>query len=117
VKVINVTKDHYEFQFDGLIYQMAPGVPYDLPEPIARHAIRRSQILSSEGETIGMKVSPLSSLDPKKIRQLARYRCPLSDTDECDQGPFKSLDEMRAHFETHLAKPEDFDLAASAKKR
>ena len=118
MKIINVTKDLFEFQFDSLIYQMAPGVPYDLPDPVARHAIRRSQILSNEGETLGLKVAALSSLDPKKIRELARYRCPLNDTNECEEGPFKSLQEMRTHFETHLPpKSEDFDLAASTKKR
>jgi hypothetical protein len=118
VKVINVTKDPYEFQFDSIIYQMPPGVPFDWPEPIARHAIRRSQILSPEGETIGMRVVTVGSLDAKKIRELARYRCPLADTGECTEGPFKGLAEMRAHFETHLPqKGETEDLLAVGKKR
>jgi hypothetical protein len=118
VKVINVTKDNYEFQHDATIYTMPPGVPFDWPDPVARHAIRRSQILSNEGETIGMRVVPVGSLDAKKIRELARYRCPLADTGECSEGPFKGLAEMKAHFETHLSqRGETEDLLAAGKKR
>lgn len=118
MKVLNITKDPFEFQHDGIIYSMPPGVPFDWPEPVARHAIRRSQILSEEGETIGMRVVSVGSLDAKKIRELARYRCPLADTGECSEGPFKGLQEMRTHFETHLPqRGEAEDLLSTAKKR
>jgi hypothetical protein len=118
MKVINVSKEVYEFQYDSIIYTMPPGLPFDYPEPIARHSIRRSQILSPEGETIGMKVVTVGSLDPKKIRELARYRCPLADTGECNEGPLKGLQEMRTHFESHLPqKGEQEDLLAAGKKR
>ncbi len=115
-KIINVSKEPYEWQFDGKIYgPIAPGEIVDMPDEIANHAVKRSVVLDHDpdsmtvGDPIDTKVKYLSELSKDQIKEITLYPCSLVQSGQCSVKPFKTMDELRKHMESHwgpVAKPQ-----------
>jgi hypothetical protein len=105
-RIVNTSDKPYEFCFDACVYgPYAPGQVIELPNEIAAHGVRRSQILDEIGNTVGFKCEFLNDLknDKERMENLLVYDCPLKMSDQCNVGSFKSLDDLRSHLETHWA--------------
>jgi hypothetical protein len=119
VRIVNTSDRPFEFSFDSVVYgPYQPGTIIDLPHEVATHGIKRSQELDEMGNVLGFRMQSIEEAksDPEKFKNLLIYTCPFAMSDQCNAKPFKSVDELKKHMETHWAKapePED-DLFGSA---
>lgn len=101
MKIVNTSDKEYEFTYDSMIFgPYAPGEIVDLPDDIARHAIRRSAVNDDAGQHVEYRVSPIGAVDRKRLREMAVIPCPYADIEGC-KAVFKAKDDLRAHLETH----------------
>lgn len=119
-RIVNTSKEVFEFQFNGQVFgPYAPGEPVDLPYEVAMHGIKRSQYLDEMGNPLGFRMALLdeAKLDPQIAKRLLVYECPMVKAGECSAKPFKSVDELRAHMESHwAADAKKADLLAQAEE-
>jgi hypothetical protein len=115
VKIINKSDKPFDFTFDSGNYgPYLPGEVVDLPDEIAAHAVKRSEILDPDfGDTIGFQMSYLSDLSQEEIRKHVLYPCPFIQSNQCNAKSFKTPDELRAHLETHWGAPTNGKPAAN----
>jgi hypothetical protein len=113
VRIVNTSDRPFEFSFDSVVYgPYQPGTIIDLPHEVATHGIKRSQELDEMGNVLGFRMQSIEEAksDPEKFKNLLVYNCPFGMSDQCNAKPFKSVDELKKHMETHWAKapePED----------
>ena len=107
MKIINVSDKPYEFTFDSKNFPaIPPGGIAEYPDPIALHAIKRSIIYDEYGDLAGFKVTDIRNVPEDKVRLMAKFTCPMAQLNQCNAGPFSSLEELRAHLEEkHLGGP------------
>lgn len=109
MRIVNTSDLPFEFSFDSVVYgPYQPGKIIDLPYEVANHGIKRSQMLDEMGNVLGFRMQTLEEAksDPQKFADLLVYTCPFSLSDQCNAAPFKNVDDLRKHMETHWAKPE-----------
>ena len=102
MRIVNVSDKPFEFTFNAVVYgPYPPGAVVDLPYAIAQHGIKRSVTYDEDGQVIGYKMDYLDSVknDPTTMERVIKYECPLAATEQCNVGPFKTLDELRIHME------------------
>lgn len=104
MKIVNVGNVPYFWTYDGFNQgPLQPGEVVELDEPMALHAIKRSQILEPEtGELLGYSVRDAADVDPGTFK----IRCPFSVTENCKAQPFSTTVDLLAHIEKeHSQKP------------
>jgi hypothetical protein len=102
LKIINVDDKPYEFTWDGCHFgPIAPGQIADYPNEVAQHAIKRGVVTDEIGNFVRLRVDSIENVDPSLIRDIAIYDCPLQSSGQCDAGPFKTVDDLKAHLESH----------------
>jgi hypothetical protein len=109
VRIVNISDRPFEFSFDSVVYgPYQPGTIIDLPHEVASHGIKRSQELDEMGNILGFRIQSIEEAksDPEKFKNLLVYNCPFTMSDQCNAKPFKSVDDLKKHMETHWAKPE-----------
>lgn len=113
-KIINVSDKPFEWTFDSGNYgPLRPGEVMEVSADVAAHAIKRSEIIDPDfGDSLGFAIAYVGALDKEAIKKIAKYPCPLSITNQCNAAPFKSLDDLKVHMESHWGKAP----AASEKK-
>jgi hypothetical protein len=107
VRIVNTSDKPFEWSFNSVVYgPYPPGTIIDLPHAVAEHGIKRSQILDEDGNISGFKMQSLeeAKADPNKLKDLLIYNCPFGQSDQCNAKPFKNVDDLRKHMETHWAK-------------
>lgn len=102
MKIVNTTDKPYDFTFDSRNFTMPPGEPMDFPDEIARHAIRRSEVLDDEGNPVAYRVASLAEARMSdRYRQIVVYRCPFHPTDDC-QFVAQTPEALRSHVDDHF---------------
>lgn len=78
----------------------------DLPQEVAEQAIKRSAVTDDEGNIEAFRVEPLEKVKKNSewLQAVATYPCPFSATGQCDAAPFKDINELRVHLDTHFNK-------------
>lgn len=125
MKLINHTEKPFEFTFDSVHRMIQPGEIVDLPDYQASIALRQSEVLdSTNGDTEGegmptgeTRLRPLADMDGLAVKAMLRFECPYGGADLCQAGTFRSMEELRAHIDTHLPAVADFDLVAAGGAR
>ena len=119
MRIVNTSDGPFEFSFDSVVYgPYQPGTIIDLPYEVANHGIKRSQVLDEMGNITGYRVQSIEEAksDPEKFKNLLVYNCPFGASDQCTAKPFKSVDELKKHMETHwVSEPTDDLFGAPAK--
>jgi hypothetical protein len=102
-RIINTSSQPYEWTFDSANYgPIQPGEIVDLPQEIAAHAVKRSVVLDPDlGDEVSFRVAFLDSLDKEIVKKIASYNCPFAVTGQCHSKPFKTVDDLRLHLESH----------------
>jgi len=106
VRIINTSDQPFEFQFDSRVYgPFQPGEIADLDDAIALHGLNRSKVIDEMGNTTGYRLEALNDMrgDTARLRSILSYHCPFGESGQCDTQPFKSVEELRAHMESHWA--------------
>jgi hypothetical protein len=105
---MNTSNKKFEFTYDGGHYgPYIPGQIIDMPDGMAHHALRKSAILEQDqdapnvGEIIGYQMEPLENVAKDKVKELATYTCPFVASNLCDAKPFKAMNDLKAHLESH----------------
>ncbi len=100
MRVVNVSKEPYEWTYDSGIYgPVAPGEVREFPDDAASHGLRKSEVLDELGNPTGVyRMVPASSVPSARLEEFAQFRCSL-----CNEGLFRK-DELKAHMmESHFA--------------
>lgn len=103
MKIVNVSDKPFEFMFSEVTYgPYVPGQIIDLPDHIAQHGLDKSAILDDEGlgNIVGFKLKTLADAKVTE-KNILIYECPLVASGECTAKAFSSLDDLKAHMETH----------------
>jgi hypothetical protein len=103
MKIVNVSDKPFEFMFDQVTYgPYAPGQIVDLPEHIAQHGLVKSAVLDDEGmgNIVDFKLKTLAEARVTE-KNLLIYECPLVSSGECKAKAFSSVDDLKAHMESH----------------
>jgi hypothetical protein len=105
VRIVNVSDKPFEFQFNSCTYgPYDPGRIVDLPTEVAVHGIKRSIIVDDVGNVIGQRMSTLDEAKrDTKMSEMLTLECPFVQTEQCQAKPFKSVEELRVHLNTHFA--------------
>ena len=107
MRIVNTSDTPFEWSFNSVVYgPYPPGKIIDLPYEVAEHGIKRSQTLDEMGNPMGFRMQTLeeAKADPEKLQNLLIYQCPFTLSDQCTAKPFKNVDDLRKHMETHWAK-------------
>jgi hypothetical protein len=104
VKIVNVSDKPFEFTYGGLNYPAIPPGGYaDYPEDIARHALRKSEILDDTGMPEGRRLEVYgagSQADQEKMNKKLVFTCPFAEIDNCKEGNM-SREQLVAHLQKH----------------
>jgi hypothetical protein len=113
MKLVNVSKQPFEFTYDSIHVVMQPGDVLEVEDWVGERALRQSVILDTtygdpdgtgEGVPTGeARLRRADQLDRDQLRQVRRYVCPEAQTGHCSARPFGTMDELRAHLEVHLS--------------
>ena len=102
MKIINVSNEPYFWTFDSGNYgPVLPGQIWEGIEEIARHALKRSAIVDEFGEVASFRMEEVGAMSKERIREFAAYPCPFTQSNQCNTKPFRSIDDLRRHMESH----------------
>jgi len=132
VKLINHTEKPFEYTWDSMHFVVQPGQIIDLPDYQAAIVLKQAGLLDTtnmgilrpgeeggEGIPTGeSRLRVLSEMDTEAVKAMLRFECPYKGAELCKDGPFRTMEELRAHLDVHVgAAATEFDLVAAAPAR
>lgn len=132
MKLINHTEKPFEYVWNSEHHIVQPGQIIDLPDYQASIVLRQAEVLdttfeklSVNGEVLGegmptgeSRLRPLSEVDRTAVKAMLRFECPYKGAGLCGSGPFRTVEELRAHIDSHVGPPAaDFELAGAVPSR
>ncbi len=106
LKIVNVSDKPFEFTFNGLNWPaIPPGGMAEYPEDMARHALRKSEIMDDVGMPAGRRLEVLSvatQTEKDRMNKILVFTCPFQEIDNCKEQPM-TREQLVAHLGKHKA--------------
>lgn len=101
-RVINVSKTPFELVFDAGHIMIDPGKMVELDDAMAAMARKQSVVWDEEGNPEAFRIEIVEQMTEQQLKNVLAYDCPMNLAGKCSSGPFRTLEDLKAHLDTHL---------------